>query len=54
MLKWSIADEDSDQPDVFSLEANGVALDKLDYLAPNFKLVDQDPAFFDAMVFIND
>ena len=25
-LKWVIADPDSDQPDIFTLEANGVAL----------------------------
>ena len=53
MLKWVPADPDSDMQDTFELEANGAALSSLDYMVPNFKLVDEDPAFFDAIVFIN-
>ena len=48
MLKWVIADSDSDQPDIFTLEANGSALSQLEYLAPGFKLVEEDPEFYDA------
>ena len=36
------------------LEANGAALSSLQYMGPNFKLVDEDPEFFDATVYIND
>ena len=35
------------------LEANGAALSSLQYMGPNFKLVDEDPEFFDARVEIN-
>ena len=53
MLKWVFADEDSELNDTFELEANGANLGTLDYMAPNFKLVDEDPEFFDARVKIN-
>ena len=50
MLRWHIADEDSEEQDAFVLEANGEPLSKLDYLSPTFKLVEADPIFFDAGV----
>ena len=53
MLKWVIADPDSDNQDTFELESSGTPLSQLEYLAPNFKLVDEDPEFFDAYVDIN-
>ena len=53
MLKWDIADSDTGLPDIFTLEANGAALSKLEYLGPDFKLVDEDPAFFDAWLWLN-
>ena len=53
VLKWVIADDDSDLQDNFELESNGDALSQLVYLAPNFKLIEEDPTFFDAMVQIN-
>ena len=52
-LKWAPADPDSDLEDTFMLEANGAALSSLQYMGPNFKLVDEDPEFFDARVEIN-
>ena len=54
MLKWVIAEEELDLQDSFELEANGRALRQLEYLAPSFKLIDEDPAFFDASLTIND
>ena len=53
MLKWVFAATDSDQLDTFMLEANGANLSSLDYMVPHFKLVDEDPAFFDAVLKIN-
>ena len=53
VLKWVVADPDSDLPDTFALEANGDALTTLEYMSPSFQLEDKDPAFFDADVFIN-
>ena len=53
MLKWVVADPDSDLTDSFTLEANGAALDTLEYLVPNFKLVETEVAFFDATIYIN-
>ena len=53
VLKWVIADPDSDQSDIFTLESNGTALSQLEYLDPNFKMVEEDPEFFDATVYIN-
>lgn len=35
------------------LEVNGAALSTLAYLDPKFKITDEDPAFFDATVRIN-
>ena len=52
-LKWVPADPDSDLKDTFMLEANGADLSSLEYMGPNFKLVDEDPAFFDTRVVIN-
>ena len=54
VLKWIYADPDSDLQDTFALEANGADLSSLEYMSPDFKLVDEDPAFFDATVIIND
>ena len=53
MLRWVFADTESGLPDTFALEANGAALDTLDYLVPTFQLVERDVAFFDAIVKIN-
>ena len=53
MLKWVIADPDSGLEDIFTLESNGSALSQLEYLDPNFKMVDENPEFFDAIVRIN-
>ena len=53
MLKWIIADPDSGLPDTFALEANGAALDSLEYMVPDFKLFETDMTFFDASVNIN-
>lgn len=53
VLKWVIADEDSNSEDTFTLEVNGAALDTLEYLVPNFKLVDEEPVFFDGGVSLN-
>ena len=39
-LKWLFADPDSGQIETFMLEANGAALSSLQYMGPNFKLVD--------------
>ena len=39
--------------DIFTLEANGSDLSQLEYLAPNFRLIDEDPEFFYASVKIN-
>ena len=36
VLKWVIADPDSDLPDIFMLEVNGTALSQLEYLYPGF------------------
>lgn len=36
------------------LEANGSTLSELEYFTPNFKMVDEDPIFFDATVYINE
>ena len=52
-LKWVRADPDSDETDTFMLKANGAALGSLQYMSPNFKLVDEDPEFFDATVYMN-
>ena len=54
VLRWVVADPESGLPDTFALEANGAALDTLDYLVPNFQLIATDVAFFDAIVYIND
>ena len=54
VLRWMIADSDSDQESTFKLEANGSDLSLLEYLAPNFKMVDDDCVFFDARININD
>ena len=48
VLKWVIADPDSDKEDNFVLESNGAEISTLLYMAPNFKMVDADPSFFDA------
>ena len=53
VLKWVFADPESDLHDTFALEANGAALDTLEYMVPTFKLVEADVAFFDANVEIN-
>ena len=53
MLKWVVADPDTGCPDTFALEANGAALDTLEYMVPTFKLVESDVAFFSAFVYIN-
>ena len=53
VLKWVLADPESDQSDTFELEANGHDLSSLDYMSTNFKLVDEDPEFFDAEIYIN-
>ena len=54
VLKWVIADPDSDFKDIFVLEANGLPLSQLEFLAPNFKIEDDDQEFFDATLFINE
>ena len=53
VLKWVIADPESGLPDTFALEANGAALDTLEYMVSTFKLVESDVAFFDATIEIN-
>ena len=53
MLKWVVTDPDSGLTDSFTLEANGAALDTLEYMVPNFQLVETEVAFFDATVIIN-
>ena len=53
VLKWLKADEDSGVEGFFMIEANGQMLAKLEYLSPSFKLIDEDPAFFDADLSIN-
>ena len=53
VLKWVIVDPDTGLPEIFTLEANGAALSQLEYLAPDFKMVDEDPAFFDAWFSLN-
>ena len=54
MLKWVFANPDTGLRDTFDLEANGAVLSSLEYLSPNFKLVDADLEFFDAYVEINE
>ena len=48
MLKYVKDDE------VFILESNGTPTTQLEYLSPQFRLVDEDPEFFDAEFAIND
>ena len=53
VLKWGISDPESSLSDTFALEANGAELDSLEYMVPNFKLVEIDVVFFDATVTID-
>ena len=55
MLRWRIAEKDIDPnaEDGFVIEANGSSLSAYEYLSPSFKLIDEDPAYFDAKVRIN-
>ena len=52
-IKWVIADSDSDQTDHFDLESNGASTSLLQYLAPNFTLVDTELQIFEAVTSIN-
>ena len=54
VIRWVIVDPDSDQTDHFALESNGACTSSLQYLAPNFKLVDTELLIFNCKVIIND
>ena len=53
MIKWVVVEPDSDQTDYFALESNGASSLTLQYLAPNFKLVDTEVQIFDALLTID-
>ena len=36
VLKWVVSEPESGLPDTFALEANGTALEKLEYMVPTF------------------
>ena len=40
MLLWNKQPEEADADETFELQANGVDLTKLDYLSPDFKLIE--------------